>query len=41
MPYCKECGQEVEVDEFGISNHVVDGAIDHDSDANHVALPEE
>lgn len=41
MSYCKECGQEMDVDEFGISNHVIDGAIDHDADADHVALQEE
>jgi hypothetical protein len=38
--YCTECGNEMEIDQNGISNHLVDGEIDYDADADHVALAE-
>lgn len=37
--FCFECGQAMEVDENGVSNHVDEnGNIDHDQDADHVAF---
>lgn len=39
---CKECGQEMEINNNGIANHLdSDGNIDHNADAEHVALAEE
>lgn len=39
---CDECGNEMTVDENGISNHLTkDGEIDYDQDANHVAYSTE
>lgn len=38
---CRECGNELEVDFNGISNHINDTGIDHEQDADHVALVDE
>jgi hypothetical protein len=39
---CTECGEEAWTDIYGIAHHWGDGIddIDHDADADHVALPE-
>jgi hypothetical protein len=38
---CRECGDPCVVNEDGTSNHIDDfGGVDHDKDAEHVALPE-
>ncbi len=42
IQFCKECGQGMEIDNTGISNHLDhDGNIDYDVDSDHVALPDE
>jgi hypothetical protein len=38
---CRECGEEMLIDEHGISNHIIEGLVDHDKDADHVAVAEE
>lgn len=35
---CRECGNEMQIDENGVSNHLDDGFIDYDQDADHVAI---
>ncbi|APE04170.1 hypothetical protein BM526_19570 (plasmid) [Alteromonas mediterranea] len=40
--YCTECGNDMKIDENGISNHIDnDGSIDYELDADHVAIAEE
>lgn len=42
MKYCYECGEAMEIDSNGIANHVdEDGNIDHERDADHVAVDDE
>jgi len=37
---CRECGQEMKI-EAGVSYHLdADGNVDHDADADHVAIAE-
>lgn len=39
---CHECGGAMRIDSSGVSNHLDDnGNIDHDTDANHVAVADE
>lgn len=38
---CKECGNEMRIAGDGISNHLADGLIDYEQDANHVAIADE
>lgn len=39
---CTECGEAVLVEANDVSHHVgADGNVDHDADAEHVAIPEE
>lgn len=38
---CRECGNEIQIDDNGISNHLDDGFIDHEQDADHVAIADE
>lgn len=35
---CRECSNEMEIDYNGISNHINNDGIDHDEDADHVAI---
>lgn len=42
MMFCHECGNEMRVDETGVSNHLTgDGGIDYEQDADHVALADD
>jgi hypothetical protein len=42
MPYiCKECGDPMTIDSEGVSNHLDDGLVDYDKDAEHVAIADE
>lgn len=39
--WCYECGEPVEVTDTGVSHHVdAWGGVDHDADADHVAIPD-
>lgn len=41
-PTCHECGEDVVVNDDGTSNHLAaNGDVNHDADADHVALPEQ
>jgi len=36
---CKECGDKMQIDDDGISNHLnCEGFINHDADAGHIAI---
>jgi hypothetical protein len=42
MKTCYECANEMIIDDTGVSYHVTpEGAIDHDADADHVAIDED
>ena len=38
---CYECGQKMIIQRDGVSHHVVDGDIDYEADADHVAVEDE
>ncbi|APD92057.1 hypothetical protein BM525_19435 (plasmid) [Alteromonas mediterranea] len=38
---CRECGNEMQINENGVSNHLDDGLVDYDQDADHVAITDE
>jgi len=37
--WCKLCGGPVTIGDVGIAHHIEDGQIDHEEDADHVAVP--
>lgn len=40
--YCRICGEEMEIDESGIANHLDEnGNVDYDADGEHVPLLDE
>lgn len=39
--YCAECGDEMSVGANGVSHHITDGEVDHDKDADHVAIDDD
>lgn len=38
---CTECGNEMSVNDSHVSNHTNDGEVDHEQDAQHVAIADE